>query len=89
MAGMGSRDRLIVEWALMTGARRMEIAGLKLTQLPAIESARSDDQRSTPSCLETLMLDQENAGKVQLMGRGVKSRFCLSGNSPSSPTKSL
>ena len=53
MAGMGSRDRLIVEWALMTGARRMEIAGLKLTQLPAIESARSDDQRSTPSCLET------------------------------------
>ncbi len=53
MAGMGARDRLIVEWALMTGARRMEIAGLKLTQLPAIESVRSDDQPVVPIRLET------------------------------------
>jgi len=29
MARMGARDRLIVEWALLTGARRMEIAGLR------------------------------------------------------------
>jgi integrase len=36
MRGMGARDRLIVEWALMTGARRMEIAGLK----PSVTSLR-------------------------------------------------
>jgi len=50
---MGARDRLIVEWALMTGARRMEIAGLKLVQLPATDSARSDDQPVVPIRLET------------------------------------
>ncbi|MBE3603726.1 tyrosine-type recombinase/integrase [bacterium] len=53
MAPMGARDRLIVEWALMTGARRMEIAGLKLAQLPATESARSDDRPVVPIQLET------------------------------------
>jgi len=44
MAQMGARDRLIVELALMTGARRMEIAGLKLAQLPAADSVRSEDE---------------------------------------------
>jgi len=53
MTGMGARDRLIVEWALMTGARRMEIAGLKLVQLPATDSLRSDDQPVIPIRLET------------------------------------
>jgi site-specific recombinase XerD len=53
MAGMGPRDRLIVEWALMTGARRMEIAGLKLAQLPATDSTRSEDRPVIPIRLET------------------------------------
>ena len=53
MTGMGARDRLIVEWALMTGARRMEVAGLKLVQLPATDSVRSDDQPVVPIRLET------------------------------------
>lgn len=48
MAQMGARHRLIVGWALRTGARRMEIAGLKLTQVPATESARSDDRPLIP-----------------------------------------
>jgi site-specific recombinase XerD len=34
MAGMTVRDRLIVEWAVTTGIRRMEVAGLKLSLLP-------------------------------------------------------
>jgi site-specific recombinase XerD len=34
MAGMAVRDRLIVEWAVTTGIRRMEVAGLKLSLLP-------------------------------------------------------
>jgi site-specific recombinase XerD len=33
-ANMNSRDRLIVEWAVTTGMRRMEIAGLALSRLP-------------------------------------------------------
>ncbi len=53
MTAMGARDRLIVEWALMTGARRMEIAGLKLAQLPATDSARSEDRPVIPIRLET------------------------------------
>jgi integrase len=53
MTQMGARDRLIVEWALMTGARRMEIAGLKLAQLPSTDSARSDDHPVVPIRLET------------------------------------
>jgi integrase len=52
MEGMGARDRLIAEWALMTGARRMEIAGLKLAQLPAADSVRSEDRPVIPIRLE-------------------------------------
>jgi site-specific recombinase XerD len=33
MAGLSARDRLIVEWAVTTGIRRMEVAGLTLRQL--------------------------------------------------------
>ena len=53
MAQMGARDRLIVEWALMTGARRMEIAALKLAQLPATDSVRSEDEPVIPIRLES------------------------------------
>jgi len=53
MAQMGARDRLIVEWALMTGARRMEIAGLKLAQLPATDCVRSEDEPVIPIRLES------------------------------------
>jgi len=48
MARMGARDRLIVEWALLTGARRMEIAGLKVVQLPGTDSVRSEDRPVIP-----------------------------------------
>ena len=34
IAEMPVRDRLVVEWAVTTGIRRMEIAGLKLRLLP-------------------------------------------------------
>jgi site-specific recombinase XerD len=34
MDNMEARDRLIVEWAVTTGARRLEIAGLCVTMLP-------------------------------------------------------
>ncbi len=34
VASLGARDRLIVEWAALTGMRRMEIAGLSKTALP-------------------------------------------------------
>jgi len=34
IANMNARDRLIVEWAVTTGVRRMEIAGLGLSTLP-------------------------------------------------------
>jgi site-specific recombinase XerD len=34
MAGMGARDRLMVEWAVTTGIRRMEVAALRRSALP-------------------------------------------------------
>jgi site-specific recombinase XerD len=34
MACMGARDRLIAEWAVTTGIRRMEVAALRLSALP-------------------------------------------------------
>lgn len=34
MANMPARDRLIVEWAVTTGIRRMEVAGLRVRLLP-------------------------------------------------------
>jgi site-specific recombinase XerD len=38
VAEMEARDRLIVEWAVMTGARRMEIAGLRVAMLPRLDA---------------------------------------------------
>jgi site-specific recombinase XerD len=34
MVGMGARDRLMVEWAVTTGVRRMEVAALRRSALP-------------------------------------------------------
>ena len=39
MANMDARDRLIVEWAVTTGVRRLEIAGLCVTTLPDTAAA--------------------------------------------------
>jgi len=39
MAKLGTRDRLIVEWAALTGMRRMEIAGLGKAALPRTAAA--------------------------------------------------
>jgi len=39
MESMGARDRLIVEWAVTTGVRRLEIAGLCVNSLPETASA--------------------------------------------------
>jgi site-specific recombinase XerD len=39
MANMDARDRLIVEWAVTTGVRRLEIAGLRVTTLLETASA--------------------------------------------------
>ena len=44
IANMNSRDRLIVEWAVTTGMRRMEIAGTRIKQ--ATERRRAADDRS-------------------------------------------
>jgi integrase/recombinase XerD len=37
MAKMRPRDRLIVEWAYLTGIRRMEVAGLRRSALPQVQ----------------------------------------------------
>jgi len=34
MSGMGARDRLIVEWAVLTGMRRLEVASLRVGMVP-------------------------------------------------------
>lgn len=39
LQSMGARDRLITEWAATTGMRRMELAGLKLAELPEPSAA--------------------------------------------------
>lgn len=38
VAPLGARDRLIVEWAALTGMRRMEIAGLAKAAVPRIDT---------------------------------------------------
>lgn len=55
--GMASRDRLIVEWALMTGIRRMEVAGLRVHQLP------SDSAHAMPA----IKLDPSKGGKSRMI----------------------
>jgi len=55
VTGMGARDRLIVEWAVTTGARRMEIAGLALASLPRADGA----------AMPTVRLEETKGGKAR------------------------
>jgi site-specific recombinase XerD len=57
MDSMGARDRLIAEWAVTTGVRRLEIAGLCVTMLPDTASA---ELPVTP-----IRLNATKAGKVR------------------------
>ena len=54
---MDARDRLIVEWAVTTGMRRLEIAGLRVTMLP---------ETASPALpLVPIRLDVTKGGKVR------------------------
>jgi integrase len=57
MASMDARDRLIVEWAVTTGMRRMEIAGLRVTMMP--------DTASAALPMVPVQLDVTKGGKVR------------------------
>ena len=57
MDNMDARDRLIVEWAVTTGVRRLEIAGLRLATLP--------DGASTALPVVPIRLDVTKGGKVR------------------------
>jgi integrase len=57
MANMDARDRLIVEWAVTTGMRRLEIAGLRVTTLP--------DTASAELPVVPIRLDVTKGGKVR------------------------
>jgi integrase len=57
MDGMDARDRLIVEWAVTTGVRRLEIAGLRITMLP--------DATSAALPVVPIRLDVTKGGKVR------------------------
>lgn len=60
MAPLGARDRLIVEWAALTGMRRMEIAGLGKTALP-----RTGATEFASSPVVPVRLDVTKGGKVR------------------------
>jgi len=53
MAPLGARDRLIVEWAALTGIRRMEIAGLGRAALPRTDVAEFASSPVVPVWLTT------------------------------------
>jgi integrase len=55
MDGMDARDRLIVEWAVTTGVRRLEIAGLRVSMLP--------DKAALP--MVPIRLDVTKGGKAR------------------------
>jgi site-specific recombinase XerD len=57
MTNMDARDRLIVEWAVTTGVRRLEIAGLSVTRLPATTLAELP--------VMPIRLDVTKGGKVR------------------------
>jgi site-specific recombinase XerD len=57
IASMDARDRLIVEWAVTTGMRRMEIAGLRVTMMP--------DTASAGLPMVPVQLDVTKGGKVR------------------------
>ncbi len=60
MAPLGARDRLIVEWAALTGMRRMEIAGLSKTVLPS-----TDASEFVSSPVVSVRLDVTKGGRVR------------------------
>lgn len=53
LANLGSRDRLIVEWAVATGMRRMEVAGLGQRAIP----------RSNSDALTAVKIEETKGGK--------------------------
>lgn len=53
VAPLGARDRLIVEWAALTGMRRMEIAGLGKAALPRTDAAEFASSPVVPIRLDT------------------------------------
>jgi len=57
MAGMAVRDRLIVEWAVTTGIRRMEVSGLRLNHLRG-----SSDGAMTP-----VRIDETKGGRSRVI----------------------
>ena len=57
---LGARDRLIVEWAAMTGMRRMEIAGLGKAALP-----RTNIAEFTSASIIPVRLDVTKGGRIR------------------------
>jgi integrase/recombinase XerD len=57
MDGMAARDRLMVEWAVTTGVRRLEIAGLRVAMLP--------DTASSALPVTPIRLDVTKGGRVR------------------------
>jgi len=57
MARMGMRDRLIIEWAVATGIRRKEVAGLRRSALP----------RSGADSLTAITIHTTKGGKARLI----------------------
>ncbi|AZO71530.1 site-specific integrase [Mesorhizobium sp. M1D.F.Ca.ET.043.01.1.1] len=55
MSGLDSRNRLIVEWAVTTGMRRMEVAGLRLRVLP----------RESSDALTAIKIETTKGGKAR------------------------
>lgn len=57
MAGMSARDRLIVEWAVTTGIRRMEVAGLTVRHL----------KRSGSEPMIPVQIDETKGGRSRMI----------------------
>lgn len=60
VAPLGARDRLIVEWAALTGMRRMEIAGLGKAALPRTEAVEFASVPMVP-----VRLDVTKGGRIR------------------------
>jgi len=53
VATLGARDRLMAEWAAMTGMRRMEIAGLSKAAVPRTGAVEFASMPLVPVRLDT------------------------------------
>jgi site-specific recombinase XerD len=62
VTSLGARDRLIVEWAAMTGMRRMEVAGLPKTALPETEATEFVSKPMVP-----IRLDVTKGSRVRVI----------------------